>query len=123
MPLLNGICIILACQLAGEFIVQLLDAPVPGPVVGFLLLLTGLLIRGEVPVSVRTVSETLLAYLALLFVPAGVGLIVHFGLIGREWPAIAAALVISTGLALIVTLAGLQALLPAGRGPRERDGS
>lgn len=122
MPLLNGICIILVCQLTGEFVVQLLDAPVPGPVVGFLLLFAGLLIRGEVPSSVRTVADTLLGYLALLFVPAGVGLVVHFGLIRDAWIAITAALVISTGLALIVTLIALQGLLRTRTSP-QRDES
>jgi len=121
MPVLTGITVILICQLAGEFLVQLLDAPVPGPVVGMLLLFGGLIVRGSVPLPVRTVSETLLRYLALLFVPAGVGLMVHFALISRDWLPIAAALIISTGLALAVAMLSMQALLPRSRKQQEKD--
>lgn len=104
MNALSGISLILLCQLAGETFVQLIDLPVPGPVVGMLILLAGLLWRGSVPDSLRLVSDTLLRYLALLFVPAGVGLMVHFELIGRDWLAISLALLISTALALAATL-------------------
>ncbi len=104
MNALSGISLILLCQLAGETFVQLIDLPVPGPVVGMLILLSGLLWRGSVPDSLRLVSDTLLRYLALLFVPAGVGLMVHFELIGRDWLAISMALLISTELAIAVTL-------------------
>ncbi|MCK8516149.1 CidA/LrgA family protein [Methylonatrum kenyense] len=104
MHALPGISLILLCQLAGETFVQLLELPIPGPVVGMLIMLAGLVWHGAVPHSLRLVADTLLRYLALLFVPAGVGLMVHFDLIGRDWLAIGLALLISTGLAIAVTL-------------------
>lgn len=123
MHALPGISLILLCQLAGETFVQLLEIPIPGPVVGMLIMLAGLVWHGAVPQSLRLVTDTLLRYLALLFVPAGVGLMVHFELIGRDWLAISLALLISTALAIAVTLLLLNLLLKrnTSRGG-ERDG-
>ncbi len=112
--MLNAIILILACQLAGEVVVLLLDLPFPGPVLGMLLLFTGLLVHGGVPEPVKRTSDTLLRYLALLFVPAGVGLMVHFSLVARDWLPILAGLVISTGLALAVTMLLLRWLINRG---------
>jgi len=111
MHALTGISLILLCQLAGETFVQLLEVPIPGPVVGMLIMLAGLAWHGAVPQSLRLVADTLLRYLALLFVPAGVGLMVHFELIGRDWLAIGLALLISTALAIAVTLVLFNLLL------------
>lgn len=83
--MLQAIIIILLCQLVGEVTVLVLDLPFPGPVLGMLLLFAGLVIRGETPPALKAFSDTLLRYLALLFVPAGVGLMVHFGLVARDW--------------------------------------
>lgn len=103
LPMLIGISILLVCQLTGEVLVHLLSLPVPGPVVGMILLLIGLLIRGSVPRGLRLSSEGLLRHLALLYVPAGVGLMVHFDLIAREWVVILVALTVSTVLTIAAT--------------------
>ncbi len=114
--MINAILLILLCQLAGEVTVQWLGLPFPGPVLGMLLLFTGLTVRGGVPAPLKQVSDTLLRYLALLFVPAGVGLMVHFGLVARDWLPILVGLAGSTVLALAVTLLVMQRLV------RRRDG-
>lgn len=103
MPLIMGMSVLLACQFLGELVARGLALPIPGPVIGMVILLVGLLVRGKVPSSLRMTGEGLLRYLTLLFVPAGVGLMVHFGLIGRDlWP-ILVTLVVSTGLTLAAT--------------------
>ena len=57
MQFLNGITLLLIFQLIGEFGARLLDIPVPGPVVGMLLLLfLALLVRRSVPLSLDTAS-------------------------------------------------------------------
>ncbi len=114
--MLGGLIVILICQLAGEVVVQLLGMPVPGPVIGMVLLVGYLAARGGVDPGIKTVSDTLLRYLALLFVPAGVGLMVHFELVARDWIAIAAALFGSTVLALITTMLIMQFLTRRGEG-------
>jgi putative effector of murein hydrolase LrgA (UPF0299 family) len=75
--MLESLTLILVCQLIGEVSVLVTRLPVPGPVLGMLLLLAWLLLRGGVPESVGRTADTLLAHLSLLFVPAGVGVLVH----------------------------------------------
>ena len=94
---------LLLFQLAGEFIARASGVPVPGPVMGMVLLAGLLAVRGGVSAEMRSVSSTILQHLSLLFVPAGVGLMLHFARIEAEWPAILAALVISSILTLAVT--------------------
>lgn len=102
--MLLGLLILLGCQLVGELLVVAVGAPVPGPVVGMLLLVTALLLSGgRVPKALRGVADGLLSHLALLFVPAGVGLMNHFGLLAREWLILAVTLVVSTTITMGVT--------------------
>ncbi|WP_110599536.1 CidA/LrgA family protein [Salinicola lusitanus] len=108
MSLIIGMCILLGCQFLGEVISRALSLPVPGPVLGMLVLLIGLLIRGSVPASLRVIGEGLLKYLTLLFVPAGVGLIQHFGLIRQEIWILIATLIASTSVTILVTSQILQ---------------
>jgi len=100
---LNALTIILLCQLAGEAAVLATGMPVPGPVVGMLLLFVGLWLRKEVPDHIDQTANGLLSHLSLLFVPAGVGAMVHWQAIRQEWLALAVALVVSTFVGLIVT--------------------
>ena len=108
--MLGYLTLIFTCQLAGELIVAALSLPVPGPVAGMLLLLAGLLMRGSVPDELGAVGDFLLGNFSLLFVPAGVGVMLHTGLLGREWLPLSAALVVSTLLTIAVTALVLRAL-------------
>ena len=101
--MLGALTGLLVCQVAGEAFVRLVGLPVPGPVVGMLLLFGWLVFRGEVPEPVARVSAGLLEHLSLLFVPAGVGVVLYLDLVAAEWPAIAAALVLSTLASMLVT--------------------
>ncbi|KAA0019335.1 CidA/LrgA family protein [Salinicola corii] len=121
MSLIIGMCILLGCQFLGEVISRALSLPVPGPVLGMLILLIGLLIRGSVPTSLRTMGEGLLKYLTLLFVPAGVGLIQHFGLIRQEIGILTATLLVSTSVTILVTSQILQRAAQRGRAAKERE--
>lgn len=103
MPLILGMSVLLGCQVLGEMLTQLLGVAVPGPVFGMVILLVALLLYGKVPISLRITSEGLLAYLTLLFVPAGVGLVVHGRLIGDDWLPIGVTLLVSTVMTLVVT--------------------
>jgi holin-like protein len=49
------------------------------------------------------VVNGILSHLSLLFVPAGVGVILHIAMLRDEWLPIAIALVVSTALTLVVT--------------------
>lgn len=95
---------LLALQLAGELIVRLTGVPVPGPVLGMVLLVAFFALRGGVPDALKKVASVILQHLSLLFVPAGVGLMLHAARIEAEWLAIGAALIGSTVLSLVVTV-------------------
>lgn len=101
--MLFHLTVILGCQLAGESLVVALGLPVPGPVLGMVLLFLGLVIRGGIPEGIERVGGALLSHLSLLFVPAGVGVMLHGALIGRDWLAVSAALVLSTLATVLVT--------------------
>ena len=106
-PFLAGLTWLVAFQCAGESLVWALGVPVPGPVVGMALLLGALVARRgrdtgpERPLGAA--ADALARHLSLLFVPAGVGVMVHMHRIGREWLPLLVALVVSTLLTLAVT--------------------
>jgi len=109
--LIQGLLAVLLFQLLGELIVVTFLLPVPGPVLGMVMLLVALLSLRRVPVAVRSVSEGLLSNLALLFVPAGVGLVLHFDLLRDEWWIILIALILSSVGAAVITALIFAALL------------
>ena len=108
--MLASLALLLGYQLAGEIIARALNLPIPGPVIGMLFLLVPLIIRGQAPEPLKRLSHELLQHLALLFVPAGVGIIAHFQLIRAEWVSLTLALVISLILTLAVTGLSMKAL-------------
>ncbi|MDB4022205.1 CidA/LrgA family protein [Litorivicinus sp.] len=94
---------LLFCQLAGEVIARAFDLAVPGPVIGMGLLLAILLYRSNVPEHLDSTATGILSHLSLLFVPAGVGVVAHLGVLGNEWQAILGSLVGSTIATVLVT--------------------
>jgi holin-like protein len=114
--MLSYLTLIFCCQLAGELVTRGLDLPVPGPVLGMVLLFTFLVVKGGIPEKLAATGDFLLTNLSLLFVPAGVGVMLHFRLLGDDWLPIAVALVVSTALTVAVT-ALLMARLSRAKGP------
>ena len=112
-----GFAWLLVFQLAGEVLVRSLQLPVPGPVVGMLLLLLVLVWRGGPGENLRSAGNGLLGNLSLLFVPAGVGIMVHGHRIAAEWPALVAAVIGSTVLGLAVTALVMRACHKPGAEP------
>jgi holin-like protein len=101
-----GLLVLLGCQLVGEFLVRLLDVPIPGPVVGMVLLLALLQLREPAKDSgVVQVAEGLLKHLQLLFVPAGVGVVQYLSVIGASAVPLVVGLVVSWFAALATTVA------------------
>ena len=101
--MLNSIAILLVCQLAGEIVSQFLGISVPGPVLGMVLLFATLRYAPKVAGMLRETSDTILRHLSLLFVPAGVGVMLHARTVADEWLAIAVSLLLGTIITLIVT--------------------
>ena len=111
-----GFAWLLLFQLAGEVLVRSLQLPVPGPVVGMLLLLLVLIWRGGPGENLRSAGQGLLAHLSLLFVPAGVGIMVHGHRIAAEWQALVAA-VLGLAVTALVMRACHQPGAPASTEP------
>lgn len=101
--MLETLAALLVFQTIGEVLSYALKLPVPGPVLGMILLLALLIARPATVARLRPTSLELLKHLSLLFVPAGVGVMLHIARIGREWLPILVALVASTALAIAVT--------------------
>ena len=101
MQFINGLTILLVYQLIGEITARYFSLPIPGPVLGMLMLFVTLAIKGSVHSTLEKTATGLLSHLSLLFIPAGVGMMVHFDRIANEWIAISIALVLSTIITLI----------------------
>lgn len=95
--------ILLCCQLAGEVLAFATGLPVPGAVLGLVLLVVLLVLARRAPGSLEGTANGLLQHFSLLFVPAGVGVMLHTTRIAAEWPALVAALLVSTLLTMTVT--------------------
>ena len=93
---------LLVFQSVGELLARGLRLPLPGPVIGMVLLLLAL----RWPAVQKPVSETaefLLSHLSLLFVPVGVGVMTHLSLVSQYGARMLAVVVLSTLAGLAVT--------------------
>ena len=83
--MLESIFVIFLFQLIGETVQKYFALTIPGPVIGLILLLAALLLSGRYSTShtekleqgLGRTSEYLLGHLPLLFVPIGVGVVMH----------------------------------------------
>lgn len=91
--MLYGLIVFLLYLLLGEFISHLLAWPVPGSVMGMLLLFVTLVVRGGISPDLKKSSNSILPYLPLFIVPASVGIVNLMGLLEREGIAILVAMV------------------------------
>lgn len=100
----------LLCQLAGEAVVRAADLPLPGPVIGMLLLFALVLFRAPLPEALNDTADGLLKHLSLLFVPAGVGVVQQLDRLGNDGLRLVIVIVLSTLIALGVTAVTFAAL-------------
>ena len=108
MNALRGMAWLLAMQSLGELLSRGLSLPFPGPVIGMLLLLLALRVPA-IRTPVAACANFLLSHLSLLFVPVGVGVMTHLGLLNQYGVRMLAVIVLSTWIGLIVTVLVLRA--------------
>jgi holin-like protein len=101
--MLGALATLFLAQLAGEVVARSLGLPVPGPVLGIVFVLVALALRRTLLAALDPVAATLLEYLSLLFVPAGVGVMRYGAILHTSGVALAAALIVSTLIGLAVT--------------------
>ena len=117
--MVHAFALLLVFQLAGEAIAQGLHLPVPGPLIGMLLLFAALLLRGRLPDTLRDTASALLRHLMLLFIPAVTGVMMYFDRIARDALPFLAACVLGAAVTLAATALTLQWMLRATGAPRE----
>ena len=101
--MINTLTTLLVFQTLGEGLTYAFSLPVPGPVIGMVLLFVYMLVKNDVAQKLAPVSLELLKHLSLLFSPAGVGIMVHAQRVAAEWMPIAVALIASTIVSISVT--------------------
>ncbi|WP_335948490.1 MULTISPECIES: CidA/LrgA family protein [Salipiger] len=101
--MLGYLTLIFVCQLAGELVVGTLAMPVPGPVVGMVLLFLYLALRRAVPEGLGQAAGGLQRAMSLLFVPAGAGVMLHFHLLAEAALPLGLGLLVSTIATIAVT--------------------
>lgn len=113
--MLQGMTILMVFLFIGEVIALFFVLPIPGNVMGFILLFAALSLKVVKLHQVEEAAKLLLDNLALFFVPPGVGIMQYFGIIKNQWLPIIVSIVISTIFVLIAT-AKTAELLKKGRG-------
>ena len=112
--MLNSIFLIFFFQLVGEFIQKFLELSIPGPVIGLFLLLSKKKYY-KIPVNFQinliNSAENLLNYLPLLFIPVGVGVVMHLSLLEDNLVPVMLVIIIGTLLTLAVTAFVMERLL------------
>jgi len=105
LALARGMAVLLAFLYLGDALSSLLRLPLPGSVVGMVLLALSLH-RKWLPFEwVRPAAHLLIRHMSLLYIPPGVGVMAYFGLIRREWlPLVAAGVV---GMVAVLLSVGL----------------
>jgi holin-like protein len=108
--MLYAMLTLIGLQLLGDMFAEATSVPVPGMVIGLLLLFGGLWIRGRVrdsehavPEALNRVAKVLHDNLGLLFVPAGAGIIANTGSLAADGVGLVVAVLISTVATIAIT--------------------
>ena len=109
--MLKGFFIILLFQLAGEVIQKFFSLVIPGPVIGLIFLLFTLIFLRRVKVKnilnvkkdVMCTGTAITSYLSLLFVPIGVGVVMHISYLEKNLYQVLGVVVIGTMLTVGLT--------------------
>ena len=113
--MLRSIFVIFFFQLLGEFLKKFFEMRIPGPVIGLILLLVTLIFLKKfkktaivnLKADVINTSNYILSYLSLLFVPIGVGVVMHLSYLDNNLFRVLIIVFIST----ILTIAGTAFLM------------
>ena len=107
--MLKSLFIIFFFQLFGEAIQKFFEISIPGPVIGLILLLLFFIFFlkstsfKKIKKKISETSHQIINYLSLLFVPIGVGVVMHVNYLGDNLFKILAVITIGTLLTLVFT--------------------
>ena len=101
--MIQGMALLVAGQLMGEAVVAVTGLPVPGAVVGMVLVLLALLLKkGHLP-ELRRAGSTMLLLVPLLLVPVSVGIMAQADLLRANWWPLTVALLVSIVAGMVAT--------------------
>lgn len=103
MPVLYVVALLLVLQLVGEIFIRLSGLPIPGALIGLLLLFAGLVWRARLPVALRDTARHVLQHLMLLFIPPVAGVMLHFDRLADEWLPFLLVCTLGTVITIVVT--------------------
>ena len=108
--MLRSLFIIFFYQLLGEAIQKIFEINIPGPVIGLILLLLCFIIFSKkltqskrIIKEISVTSNQIINYLSLLFVPIGVGVVMHIDYLGDNLFKIFSIIIIGTLATLVFT--------------------
>jgi len=109
--MLRSFFIILLYQLVGETIQKFFNIIIPGPVIGLvLLLITFIFIKKfkdkkvlQIKKDVIKTGNIIVSHLSLLFIPIGVGVVMHISYLGENLFQVFAVIIIGTLLTVAFT--------------------
>lgn len=97
---LRGLAVVVLFDVIGELLASHVRLPLPGAVVGMLLLVVAFGLRPSLADASEAGASLLLRHMSLLFVPAAVGALTSLALLRAEGGRMLLVLVVSTTLAL-----------------------
>ena len=108
--MLRSLFIIFFYQLLGEAIQKFFEINIPGPVIGLILLLLTFIFFSKkftqskkIIKEISAISHQIINYLSLLFVPIGVGVVMHINYLGDNLFTIFSIIIIGTLATLVFT--------------------
>ena len=108
--MLKSLFIIFFYQLLGEAIQKIFEINIPGPVIGLILLLLSFIFFSKkltqskkIIKEISVTSNQIINYLSLLFVPIGVGVVMHINYLGDNLFKIFSIIIIATLATLVFT--------------------
>ena len=108
--MLRSLFIIFFYQLLGEAIQKIFEINIPGPVIGLILLLLSFIFFSKkltqskkIIKKISVTSNQIINYLSLLFVPIGVGVVMHINYLGDNLFKIFSIIIIGTLATLVFT--------------------
>ena len=101
--MIRALSILILLQWGGEVLAKGMRLPLPGSLVGMLLLLAWLMTRGRLSQGMQQTSQALLQNLMLLFIPFITGIIAQAKQVSAQWLPFLAACVLGAVVSLIAT--------------------
>lgn len=116
--MLKSIFIIFLFQLIGESVQKYFEFTIPGPVIGLILLLIGfILLKNSKNIFVDKTKNEIIStathisnYLSLLFVPIGVGVVMHLSYLEKNYIEVLGVIFFSTILTIGFTALIMEAI-------------